>query len=152
MQEKGLQLDGLHAGYGNIRSRYSLITDDGANGSGIVLLCVGFDGTYQYGADDARYMRGCLRTALNKWPCRGLILDLSGLRYERGNDMDSVLSINRSPPWLYSGLQVAAITSSINDSALRARARKLRGVQVDQLLTPGKPEAVATLVRRIKSR
>lgn len=153
MQEKQLQLDGLHSGHGNIRSRYSLITDDGPAGSGLDFLCVAFNGEYRRGAagsDDARYMRGCLRTALNKWPCRGLVLDLAELRYETGDDMDGVLTINRLPPWLYSRLEIMTVTSPLNEAGLRALSKAMRLEKAGSLLAVDKREAVAELAYKIK--
>lgn len=153
MQEKPLQLDGLHRGHGNIQSRYSLLTDDGPAGSGLNFLCVAFDGNYRRGAagsDDARYMRGCLRTALNKWPCRGLVLDLAGLSYESGDDMDGVLTINRLPPWLYSRLEVMAVTSPRNEPGLRKLSKAMRLEKGGALLAADKRDAVAELVHKIQ--
>jgi len=154
MEEKQLQLHGLHRGHGNIQSRYSLLTDDRPGGSGRIFLCAAFDGEYRQGragSKDACYMSGCLRTALNKWPCRGLILDLTGLRYGNGRDMDTLLTMNRRPPWLYSRLEIMAITSPLNEAGLRALCRSLRLEKAGPLLADDKAGAVATLDRKIKA-
>jgi len=117
------------------------------------LLCAAFDGQYQSGAtsaDDGRYMLGCLRIALNRWPSRGLVLDLAGLSYVSGNGMDKLLTLDRTPPWLYSRLEIMVIISPLNDRGLCAMAKTMRLEKSKPLLAADKREAVAGLVEKIE--
>lgn len=58
------------------------------------LLCVEFSGTYRStpeGAHDASYMTATLREGARCWQPMGLIVDLSRLEYEAGDDLETVL-------------------------------------------------------------
>lgn len=58
------------------------------------VLIVSFEGTYRpgsAGSPDARYMLAMTDAAIAAWEPRGLILDLSQLRYKWGDDLEHLV-------------------------------------------------------------
>ena len=59
-------------------------------------LVIKFSGTYRYGnkgAPDARFMLGTIRGAIGAWHSMSIILDLSKLKYDWGDEMNDVIDI-----------------------------------------------------------
>ena len=71
------------------------------------IVHVSFSGDYRSGssgAPDAHYIDGLVRTVDAVWSASGLILDLSDLRYEWGDEMDLVLQ----PPTAIAAIVVSS--------------------------------------------
>lgn len=80
--------------------RYYLVGGD-EDGIGQTLV-VGFAGTYRdgsWGNPDASYMYGLLMLARELWHHERLVIDLSGLSYEWGDQIQMVLTHPDDLPW-----------------------------------------------------
>ena len=76
------------------------------------VLVVRFTGKYRQGsagAPDARFMFAMLEAAIGAWKCWALILDLSGLAYEWGDDIEGIWSMRLSYAWTEEGEDLIAL-------------------------------------------